>query len=705
MKINLMVILSVVLITFSACKDNYEMGYDRVKYLQVSPAFAVPIAFGTIKLSDLIKEKKDTVVFEKDSSISINFTKDPMFDFVAGDFVKNIKMNPFNKDVTIGNLELDPFTFSKKVTLGQMLPSLVDGVILPPSTFPLSTLIYSFEPFEQNQIKFLEATFTKGDMAFKINNNLPFDMVGVTIELFDKQLGTSVYLETGVNIPAGTSKDLPTKSLVGKTISNVLEMRISSGSLSSSTSKQVDKTNALEFSMGMSNMSVSSGKLLLGVKVKQVDIFKFPLVMSDTALKDRRLDLIKLKTGVINLKIKSEAPIAGSADVDSELGFPEITGLPQNPFGVKLQGTTQIPITIDMKGATLVYPTDDSISVKYSILNNAFNVPIIFNANQKINVIGEASDMMFSWLEGYFGYYTTTIDSGVVDLGFGDIFEKLEGGLYITNPSIRLNIKSSVGVPAYVTGKLTGESSNGKKVTVEIKKNLAWDSTGVLSDKPRKFCNCMVKDSIVFDKNTPGLIDLIALPPSKLYYSAAVTINRTKDTMKVNYLADTSRFQVGLNVKIPLTLRTDLLGYQESIKLDIDQDTKDNLKNVDVAGMYIYTKNGFPFDMSVEAFLYDSIKKVYLDTLKIDNTGNLLLKAGKTTNGKVLKGDESTNYAPITLGKSEIDNLIKANKIMIHGKINTSKDATGKAQEVTLYTYYKLFVKFGFKASGTFNLD
>jgi len=413
--------------------------------------------------------------------------------------------------------------------------------------------------------------------------------------------------------------------------------------------------------------------------------------------------LIKLKSGVINVKIKSESPIAGNSTLKTLIGLPEIKGLPANPISVDLQGTTQIPITIDLKGSTLYYPTDDSISVKYSILNEALDVPISFNANQKINVTGEVSDLMFSWLEGYFGYYTTTIDSGVVDLGFGNIFEKLEGGLYITNPSIKLNIKSSVGVPAYVTGKLTGESSNGKRVSVEIKKNLAWDSTGVLSDNPRKFCNCMSSDSIVFDKNTPGMIDLIALPPSKLYYSAAVTINRTKDTMKVNYLADTSRFQVGVNVKIPLTLRSDLLGYQESIKLDIDQDTKDNLKNVDEAGMYIYTKNGFPFDMSIEAYLYDSIKKVYLDTLKIDNTGNLLLKAGTVDKGKVVT--ESENKAPITLGKSEIANLIKANKIMIHGKINTSKDAIGKAQEVTLFTYYKLFVKFGFKASGTFNLD
>jgi hypothetical protein len=186
------------LIAIAGCvKETYNI--DKLsKEAHLSPGFGISVVKGTITLSDVI-EKNDTIVFDGDTVfiddenvITFVYRKDSVISFNLKDYYNLDEMVSYEESFEVGEMSLGSFRDTIMFSLdeiSQKFPAGVRTALIPfdkqTGDFPAFSEVTLEEKTYGPFSNFEYVTFSKGIIEVDITNNLPIEVTGLIIQLYN----------------------------------------------------------------------------------------------------------------------------------------------------------------------------------------------------------------------------------------------------------------------------------------------------------------------------------------------------------------------------------------------------------------------------------------------------------------------------------------------------------------------------------------
>lgn len=371
----------------------------------------------------------------------------------------------------------------------------------------------------------------------------------------------------------------------------------------------------------------------------------------------------------------------------SNLNYELIASLPD--FVSK---TTNQPLTIQGKGPVSIQLSNYIVKLN----KNKFTLKIVFvlkrttsavtigaNATYQVSLLG----MNFGYIKGFFGDQTTDIPASTLDIGaFGNSLNK--ASISFSQPQINFVVTSDYGVPVTVNYKIFEARKNGA-VPVPISLN---PINPVLLNSPTTLGTSATTSIAVTNTN-----QVINYAPTQFYYQASVNINKGLSGGN-NFLADTSKLRVRLNVNIPLQAKASGITLADTVSVDLSDV---NQSQIEEATLKVKITNQIPLDGTIQFYLADK-NYVILDQLLTSDQTSLIKGSSVDATGDLKTAGLSDQS--LALDKTKLNKLFSAKYIILSAIMSTSKDATGNFVDVKFKTQYKMTVETGISAKLNLNV-
>lgn len=185
--------------------------------------------------------------------------------------------------------------------------------------------------------------------------------------------------------------------------------------------------------------------------------------------------------------------------------------------------------------------------------------------------------------------------------------------------------------------------------------------------------------------------------PNEIFYQFNTHLNQGLTTGN-NFLADTSRLRVRLNVEVPLVGRGSGIVLRDTTNIDLGKANQSQIKR---ASLRVNVINEMPLDAKMQLYLADN-NGVIIDSL-LDNTQTALVKGSTVTAaGDLEVAGELTKI--LELDADKVSKLFTSQKLIIKAIMSTSKDALGNTVDVKFKSKQTLIVNVGLSADLNFNV-
>jgi hypothetical protein len=241
----------------------------------------------------------------------------------------------------------------------------------------------------------------------------------------------------------------------------------------------------------------------------------------------------------------------------------------------------------------------------------------------------------------------------------------IELPLYLDNPDLaniifadpRLAIftSSSIGIPMEIeVGSLVATSSkDGSKILLEITGEHPFriDAPGIDQMGQR------VESEIYINNTNSNVDELLAAAPSDINYSM-MSRTQTGTPEQQHFVLDTSRFDISLEVLLPLDLKSSGFSIQDTFNFSLGEGGMDT-SLVKFAEVFLETVNEIPISLEVQIYLMDDAFQV-IDSLFGESA--VLLEASRVdADGRLAQASEEENSVILTTEKiSRLENVTQA---------------------------------------------
>lgn len=287
----------------------------------------------------------------------------------------------------------------------------------------------------------------------------------------------------------------------------------------------------------------------------------------------------------------------------------------------------------------------------------------------------------FEKLFGYIGKYQQNL--GPEQVAISVFTQSLGGGSFtLVDPKIKVNIANSFGVPIEARiSRLDGVKDGSVMGVTGFPNPLPIPTLQPSEVGTTKY------DSIVLNKDNSNFVNVLNSQPDSIVGGVSVDINPGPVT-NTNFITRNSEIDFDLEVDIPLWGTASDFSVKQEVPFELSLDSMIEVNNIT---MKLYTENGFPVDLGIQLYFYDTTTNTLLDSL-FNGTG-LILDGGVPGSDGVVK-TASINTNIVEASKERIDKLRQANKAEIVGRFNTSK-VNGKSENVKFMIQNALLLKFG----------
>lgn len=371
-------------------------------------------------------------------------------------------------------------------------------------------------------------------------------------------------------------------------------------------------------------------------------------------------------------------------DVDIVLTMPGVTRNGetfQQRFKLIYDGTT--PTTLEAQAFNV-----DGWQV---ILNNnevEFEYTAILASGERI-VLDEAfmrfDVLKFAYVEGYFGNKVFDIEGDIIDIGVFTNWKS--GGLSFEDPKVTLQTDNSFGFPVRSrVNKLELETVSGDILQVESE----FVDIGIDFDYPQVDEIGQVKTKyFAFTKDNSNIKDVFNERAKRVSYDFDAVANPDNDTTKVNFVDESSFFNVNVAVELPLELKANDLVLVDTVDLDLN-----TYEEVTDARFKIKSRNDFPVDVTVQANFLNENNQI-IDQM-FEGDGLKLSAAILGPDGIALPPQEFETFLDFDV--SRFDNIRTTKKVEITYRLS-SENVT--SDPVWIYDDYAI----GFRVGAIFNIE
>ncbi len=413
---------------------------------------------------------------------------------------------------------------------------------------------------------------------------------------------------------------------------------------------------------------------------------------------NQRVERVVVKQGSFNFNIGSNF----KHNTTVKISYPGITknGIPFiDSFVFIYNGSTPANITrsVDLSGYEIDFTKNGST---YNVFSYEIGVDITRNPSNnvsltdKVSIVQGINVTQYKRIEGYFGKFDIAELTQSDELGLFD--KKLEGNVFVENPSLSLKLTNSFGLP--VTARVLEiyvVSGSGVKTPVIInafKDTFALEYTSSIDQSK-------VTEYII-DKSNSNIDVVLNTAPQTIYYKVLFTANIV-DIPNPNVLYDNTTVKQESTLDLPVDIK--ILNY--AIESDGDFELGETLGDIDSnvvtinwAEVVSEIANGLPLNASVQVYIEDTVTNTLVDS--IFKPAYLILAANVNAEGEVIQPTKVniTN----TINKAQYDNLKRGNKFRLQVRLTTPESSPGNLPYVGIYDYHKLNVKIGARTNITY---
>ncbi|MCX6230442.1 MAG: hypothetical protein NTZ33_02750 [Bacteroidetes bacterium] len=410
--------------------------------------------------------------------------------------------------------------------------------------------------------------------------------------------------------------------------------------------------------------------------------------------KNQRLDSVYVKTATLNINITTNFNhktkfVVSSPNIikpDGQSFSEEIIIDYPRPAG---SDTTQPVIqTINMDGFKIRF-NNTSGHKNEVVLSYAHTIYGEGNANlasyhTKLNSF--ITDIKYDKLIGYIGQYSfPELDTTDLSLNANQYegmfeFDKIEVGAKIYN---------SFGLPVSIkVDNFQAQNGSQNKWVYDFPATNPFSVDYPLINQIGQTITTIIPKTISSD-----LAQAMNISPKKLYFQITGNLNPVNNPAATNFVIDTSKFSVDINVNLPLKGKVGGFKYTDEKPFKMD-----NADNISEATFRINTWNAFPLNGKIQIYFVDSMYNA-LDSLVTDNQNIINAGVIDPVNYNVIA--PTYKLSDYTLGRNRIIKIQKATKILIKA-ILYSPSYPAQIVKVTANDY--LDVKLGMKIKLNTNL-
>ena len=399
-----------------------------------------------------------------------------------------------------------------------------------------------------------------------------------------------------------------------------------------------------------------------------------------------KMDSIVFKSGMLDLKLNSDFRFNGKVKIEIPTARKNGKMFSET---LTLNYTGNVPVVanlaVDLTGyqfdMTKGGTTYNQFVVNYELtLSGSGPAPTTSN---KVVMSGSFKNLNFGRIFGDLGQLPLSADKDTVDVS---IFKNAIGSGLISfvDPRLKMILSNSYGIPINATIAQLDAYTPGA---------IPFQVTGFPNPLPlyspgMNQIGQTLTGSFTLNNMNSNLATIIKKIPQSFIYKIDSKTNPSGATHN-NFILDTSRFKVDLEVQLPLwgTAKDFVLIDTADFKLE------ENLTSeVESATIRTFNSNGFPMDVAMQVYFADSTYKK-LDSLVIPY--QLILRSAlvNPVTGKVVSPTEK--IYDVSISGERVAKLKTAKYLLIKATATTT---SGGNTNVKIYTNYKIDVKLGVQA-------
>ena len=701
------------LFALSGCLED-KFDFERLSTdMEISPSFSAPLVKGSISLDDLVDSDGENIVYDSSDTqgpfLKFVYREDSIFSYSGSDF---FGVNESGSDsYTLGTIEIGDFgPVEDTVTLRQIVDhaatrsyeaTLIESADGSSINFPEISEEDSMAiagEYEAEEIdNFRYAVLESGEVDLQMTNELPVEVAAEFLLKTRVMDPTGSYVEEDLAIEriefsnvASKASKTQTIDLSGQKLGSILYITEVAISTPGSTDPVYIDLDGQFISMEAQarDLVVSAGDVLIPDQSLNNQITRVGTGYSE----DRRLDTVRLTGGEISYTIENNTDVAATLEFVLPGTIDLSTGDPLT-ITQDLQPRTTIDSGLDLANTETLLNGADSVPIQYNLQLEASQNFVEFHSSDQVsfsyNIDLGSEDA--EYISGFFGQETIDFPQQEIETDL-DLFDKFTGDFTLTSPSIRLFYQNSIGIPFTANLELIAESGTQQQDLNE------GGADGLLEFRHPLDPGTVLNDTLVIDKNNSDIDQFISLPPQRILFDGAGYINYNKASTTYNYLTSQTTVQVGMEMDLPLELKTPGMTYRDSFAFEIDADFDKNADLDEVVNLFGKFSNEFPFSIDLQLICRDSTTNqdlLQLEALDEDGTPVQVLKAPQLdASGRVAAPSENLVYFRINEG--EMEQLKQTNQLVIIASVATSGD-----EGVKFYTDYTLDFRIGIDEAGT----
>lgn len=621
----------------------------------------LPIAKKNYSLMDLL-EKSSDLNYYKDGSNLLYFSQEKSIDQI--ELKDKLKIDAVTKSAseTIGSISIASDSVTANIGFGWISPGITPGMqaVVPPiNDVPVSI---NTDILDQ----FLSVKLDAGTIDLSITNQFP-SPVSLTIRnIVLKNASSSEVVAQysgSTTIPAKESRTIKaipiTKAIF---IKNQLTLECLVSTNGSNGTPVTIPQNSFSVKAKFVNLSVVEAQ----AKIPAQD----PVVIDNTITIDEgeaqptKFSNIKIETGALTVKVTN------NLDIDANLNL-TINNL-KNPSGQTFTEIRSIArkqtVTLFNNLSLLDYsiistsgsPTNQ-VSYKISLQTKATNDFRTIKNTDGISGSVEISNLKLKEFNGQLQPQIVEAERSAISLDLQDLKDKLQfQQINLRNPFVQLRLKTNAQFEFRIDGRIEGRNSLGQKAILGL--NSKTLNTTLIT--PADSILTINSDSLsLFFKKFSRF-------PDSLIVYAGGTLNPNYKTVS---LKSTDKITGRSIFELPLDFGISNAQITDSVAVDLSNDERDQIKDVNSIEAGIVLTNGLPASISFTGKLYDQNNNflTYFPP-KYSDQDTVLTFNGAATDASGNVSVKNKQTKSVKALKTEVDKIAKAKYMRVKLTLNTS---------------------------------
>ena len=623
----------------------------------------VPILKKNYTMYDIIEKKSPEISHYTtgDNKNILYYTDVKKLDQI--DVKDELKIDPFSENTSkeIGIISIASDSVNTKVGYDwagvQQNPGSM-SVIPPVTNAPITTEFNSVDQFEYAKI-------ASGDVDVSFTNNLP-DPVNITItnlQIKNAQTGELIVqsVDPIVVNSAQTAVAFALPIIQNVVVQSDLVLSCQISSNGSNGQEVLLPQNSLSINAKLKNVEVSEASAK--IPDQEPEVINGSIAIDEGYAKPTMFQTVELESGLLNLTLTNNLDIdavvvVAVPNLKNSLGaiFSQTSTIPRKQTVKVLDNFSLKDYSFESSNGS---PTDQvSYTITYSPL--ASNDYRTVKSTDDVTGTVEFSSLQIKEFKGQLKPTVLEQTRSAVSLDVKDLQDKLAfQQINLNKPVVELRLRPTAQVEFSIDGWMEARNSEGERSVMTLSertlnKTLITPSDTVITLNPDSVSNFFKK----FSK----------FPDSLVVYAGGVINPNYKSVV----VGNTDQVTGNSRIEFPLDFGIKEGEISDSVEVDLSNDDRDKIKDLNSLDASLKITNGIPAEVSFIGKLYDESDNFLMYFPSQNNIADTIKVTGASTDSQGNVVNNAVQDVSIRMEQGDPDKLAKAKYMRVSLKFSTS---------------------------------